>query len=107
MDAVTEDPRNPLQIKVAVKVPANLVLQLPDGTTRPPTLEELSALRLKPEDQMRKRLISMLAALKDDEDDDTISALRYFVDYVITYDHEAPDDAIEGLRARLIWDDPA
>lgn len=39
------------------------------------------------------------------EEGDVVAALQhYFIEYVTHYDHEPPDDAIEGLRSRLIWD---
>jgi hypothetical protein len=95
-----------LTVQVQVPVQAKLVLLLPDGTTRPPTPEELNSLRLRSASEMSVRLRAMLKQLRDDEDDDSISALRYFVEYVTIYSHEPPEEAIEGLRARLIWDEP-
>jgi hypothetical protein len=99
MKSRSDDER--ILLKVMEPVEAELCIVTASGR-RPPTTAELNALDLVSRNDLKRRQKEMLAALGDDDEKEPLSSLRYFCEYLTTYTHEPPVEAIEGMR-KLLW----
>lgn len=97
---MSSDKPKPLTLNVLEPVAAELLLVTPT-TQRPPTDDELRTLGLVSRRSLYQRRKAMLAQLGDDEEP-PVSTLRYFLEYMTDYDHDIPDDAIDGMR-EILW----
>lgn len=86
-----------LVLKVMEPVQAELMLVTPAGS-RPPTDPELRELGYVSSDWLKQRMLDMVAAIGDDETSGALGAVRYFMEYLATYQHDVPEEAIEGMR---------
>lgn len=92
-----------LSTKVTVDVPAVLVLHPDYGPDRPATIEDLRAMGFRHHNNMYQRFRDLCAAMGIHEpgDDPRWSLLRYFVEYVTTYDHDMDPGDFERFRAMI------
>lgn len=95
-------------LKITEETEATLFLRSHlSGKERSPTDEELETLGYVSRRALYLRRKEMLAALGDDEElqEWPLGHLRYFLEHLTDYRHELPEEAIEGVRRILKWNE--
>ena len=91
-----------LTFKVRELVEAELIVRTTIGTERPATNGDLAQLDFVSRRYLRDRVKVLLALLGGDDEEEPLSTLRYFIEYITTYDFDIEDDAVASMKA-LLW----